>query len=57
MAYNQVQALYQKRAAREAEEMALAFELVLGTVHPSHLGALPPSPAKLKTKALPVGLI
>lgn len=50
-------ARYYRRQAQEREERALAFELVIGHVHPGNLGALPPSPATLQRKAQQLGLL
>lgn len=50
-----VYAMNQKRALRE--ELALGIEIILEEVHPSNLGALPPSPKRLAIMAYNRGLI
>lgn len=48
---------YLRPRPRFTEEERLAIELVVGYVHPGHLGALPPSPSTLLYKARQLGLI
>lgn len=50
-----IRAHREKQRAREVR--ALAFELVIGHVHPGNLGALPPAPRVLEAKAFSLGIL
>lgn len=45
-----------RRLAAERANRLAAFQLVIELVHPENLGALPPAPAVLTTKAWLLGL-
>lgn len=47
----------ERKANKEREEFAILAELVIGHVHPSNIGPLPPSPDVLRRKARQIGLI